>query len=252
FVTFAITDPSAPRRGGVSAFIVDRDTPGLKVETVYGLLGARGGGTASLVFKDAIVPEENLIGELNGGYEVFNRMMIPERLTTAAGSIGLASAAIEIAARYALRRKSFGKPLIEHQGVSFKIAETATAIAQASALVYVASRAADELERGRVPYGYVRKLASMAKLNSTEVAWEAVNNAMQILGGIGYTTVYPVERFLRDARLGMIWTGTNEIMKLIIQHEYIKEISDPNFYKDKRNVELDALDFHLEEEKVTE
>lgn len=253
FIVYAITDPSAtPRTKGVSAFVVDRDTPGLKVETVYGLMGTRGGGTARIVFKDAIVPEDNLIGELNGGYEVFNQMMIPERLTTAAGSVGLATAAIEIATRYALRRKSFGKPLIEHQGISFKIAESVTAIAQASALVYMASRAADMLERGKTSYGYVRKLVSMAKLNSTEVAWKVVNDAMQILGGIGYTTVYPIERLLRDSRLGMIWTGTNEIMKLIIQHEYKKEISDPEYWKDKRNVELDALDFHLEEEKVAE
>jgi hypothetical protein len=80
--------------------------------------------------------------------------------------------------------------------------------------------------------------------------WDAVNNAMQVLGGIGYTTVYPVERLLRDARLGLIWTGTSEVMKLIIQHEYVKEISDPTYLKDKRNIELDALDFNLVEEKV--
>ncbi len=106
------------------------------------------------------------------------------------------------------------------------------------------------MERGEVTLSYVRKLVSMSKLNFTEVAWRVVNNAMQILGGIGYTTVYPIERFLRDLCLGMIWTGTNEIMKLIIQHEYKKEISDPEFWKNKRNVELDELNFHLEEEKV--
>ncbi|MFN4046615.1 MAG: acyl-CoA dehydrogenase family protein, partial [Acidilobaceae archaeon] len=177
FVVYAITDPSAtPRTKGVSAFIVDRDTPGLKVETVYGLMGAKGGGTARLVFKDAEVPGDNLLGELNGGYEVFNMMMIPERLTTAAGSVGIATAAIEIATRYALRRKAFGKPIIEHEGVSFKIAESLTAIEYASALVYTASRAADMLEQGKLPYGYVRKLVSMAKLAATEAAWETVNN----------------------------------------------------------------------------
>jgi len=251
FVTFAITDPSAtPRTKGISAFIVDRETPGLHVATVYGLMGTRGGGTARIVFKNAEVPADNLIGDLNGGYEVFNRMMIPERLTTAAGSLGVASAAIELAASYAMRRKAFGKPLIEHEAISFMVAESITDISHATALVYTAARAADSMERGEVSLSYVRKLVSMAKLNSTEVAWRVVNNAMQILGGIGYTTVYPVERFLRDIRLGMIWTGTNEIMKLIIQHEYKKEISDPEFWKDKRRVELDALDFHLEEEKV--
>ena len=141
--------------------------------------------------------------------------------------------------------------MMEHEGVSFKIAESITSIAHASALVYAASRAADALEQGKVSLGYVRKLVSMAKLNSTEVMWDSVNNAMQILGGIGYTTVYPLERLLRDSRLGMIWTGTSEVMKLIIQHEYVKEISNPEFQRDKRNIELDALDFNLVDEKVT-
>jgi hypothetical protein len=252
FVTYAMTDPSAsPRTKGVSAFIVDRDTPGLRVETMYGLMGNKGGGTARMVFKDAVVPEDHLIGEVNGGYDVFNRMMVPERLTTASGSLGVASAAIEVAAQYALRRKAFGAKIMEHEGVSFQIAESLTGITHASALVYTASKAADALDQGKASPSYVRKLVSMAKLNSTEVMWDAVNNAMQILGGIGYTTVYPVERLLRDSRLGMIWTGTSEVMKLIIQHEYVKEISSPEYTKDKRNIELDALDFNLVDEKVT-
>ncbi|MDG7011717.1 MAG: acyl-CoA/acyl-ACP dehydrogenase [Nitrososphaerota archaeon] len=251
FVTYAVTDPSAtPRTRGVSAFIVDRDTPGLRVETMYGLMGNKGGGTARIVFKDAVVPENHLIGEVNQGYDVFNRMMVPERLTTASGSLGVANAAIEVAAQYAMHREAFGAKLMEHEGVSFRIAESLTGIAHASALVYTASRAADALDAGKASPSYVRKLVSMAKLNSTEVMWNAVNSAMQVLGGIGYTTVYPVERLLRDSRLGMIWTGTNEIMKLIIQHEYVKEISSPEYPRDKRNIELDALDFSLVDEKV--
>ncbi len=251
FVTYAMTDPAAkPRTRGVSAFLVDRDTPGLRVETMYGLMGNRGGGTARIVFKDARVSGDHLIGEVNGGYDVFNRMMVPERLTTASGSLGVASAAIEVATQYALRREAFGAKLMEHEGVSFRIAESLTGIAHASALVYTAARAADALEQGKVPSSYVRKLVSMAKLNSTEVMWEAVNNAMQVLGGIGYTTVYPLERLLRDSRLGMIWTGTSEVMKMIIQHEWVKEISDPGYLKDRRNIELDALDFKLVDEKA--
>ena len=251
FVTYAITDPSAsPRTKGVSAFIVDRDTPGLRVETMYGLMGNKGGGTARIVLKDTVIPGNNLIGRVNEGYDIFNRMMVPERLTTASGSLGVANAAIEVATRYALRRKAFGAKLMEHEGVSFKIAESVTGIAHASALVYTASRAADALERGKASPAYVRKLVSMAKLNSTEVMWNAVNDAMQILGGIGYTTVYPLERLLRDSRLGMIWTGTSEVMKLIIQHEYVKEISNPEYPRDRRNIELDALDFNLVDEKV--
>jgi hypothetical protein len=251
FVTYAMTNPSAtPRTDGVSVFVVDRETSGLRVETMYGLMGNKGGGTARIVFRDAKISEDNLVGEINHGYEVFNRMMVPERLTTAAGSLGVATAAIEIATNYALRRESFGEKLMAHEGVSFRIAESLTGIAHASSLVYVASRAADALEAGNASMAYVRKLVSMAKLNSTEVMWEAVNNAMQVLGGIGYTTVYPLERLLRDARLGLIWTGTSEVMKLIIQHEYVKELSNPKALEDKRNVELDALGFDLVEEKV--
>ncbi|MGC8506590.1 MAG: acyl-CoA dehydrogenase family protein [Thermoplasmata archaeon] len=251
FVTYAISDPSASNRTrGVSAFIVDRDTPGLKVETMYGLMGNRGGGTARIVFKDAEIPEENLIGDLNGGYDVFNIMMVPERLTTAAGSVGVGMAAIEIATSYALRRKAFGSKIIEHEGVSFRLAESLTALSGASALVYEASRVADELEKKKVPLAYARKIISMAKLTSSETMWGAVNNAMQVMGGIGYTTVYPIERLLRDARLGLIWTGSSEVMKMIIQHEFVKEISRPEYWNNRRNVEQDALDFKLVEEKV--
>ncbi len=251
FVTYAITDPSASNRTkGVSAFIVDRNTPGLKVETMYGLMGNKGGGTARIVFKDAQIPEENLIGELNGGYDVFNIMMVPERLTTAAGSVGVGMAAIELATSYALRRKAFGSRIMEHEGVSFRIAESLTALTNSAALVYEASRAADELEEKRIPLSYARKIISMAKLNSSEAMWNAVNNAMQVMGGIGYTTVYPIERLLRDARLGLIWTGSSEVMKMIIQHEFVKEISKNEYWQDKRNVEQDALDFKLVEEKV--
>ncbi len=251
FVTYAITDKNVKSRTrGVSAFIVDRDTPGLKVETMYGLMGNRGGGTARIVFKDAVIPEENLIGDINGGYDVFNRMMVPERLTTASGSIGVGMAAIDVATSYALRRESFGRKLIEHEGISFKLAESVALLQSASSMVFVASKAADQLEKGKAELAYVRKLVSIAKLHSTEAMWKIVNDAMQMLGGIGYTTVYPVERLLRDSRLGLIWTGSSEVMKLIIQHEFVREFTDKNYASTKRDVEKDALDFRLEEEKV--
>ena len=251
FVTYAITDKNAKSRTrGISAFIVDRDTPGLKVETMYGLMGNKGGGTARIVFKDAEIPEENLIGELNGGYDIFNRMMVPERLTTAAGSIGVSMAALEVATAYVLKRESFGKKLIEHEGISFKLAESLALVQSASSMVYVASRAADLLEEGKTTLPYVRKLVSIAKLQSTEAMWKIVNDSMQMLGGIGYTTVYPVERLLRDSRLGLIWTGSSEVMKMIIQHEFLREYTDKNYAVTKRDIEKDALDFKLEEEKV--
>ncbi|MCI4434310.1 MAG: acyl-CoA/acyl-ACP dehydrogenase [Thermoplasmata archaeon] len=251
FVTYAITDPNAkPITKGVTAFVVDRDTPGIKVETVYGLMGNRGGGTARIVFREVELKEDNVIGTVNGGYDVFNIMMVPERLTTASGAIGVGMAALEVATQYAMKREAFGKKLVEHEAMNFKIAESITLLTQASSLVYMASRAADLLENNKVSLSYARKLISMAKMNSTEAMWTVVNNAMQMMGGIGYTTIYPVERLLRDSRLGMIWTGTNEVMKMIVQHEFLKELRDPKYWETKRKVELDALDFHLEEEKV--
>jgi len=247
FITYAVTNPDAPNpKDRLSAFIVEREH-GVKVAAVYGTLGTKGGGTARIVFKDAKVPEENLLGPLNGGYKIFNRMMIPERMTSAAGALGTAIASLEVAVRYSSKRRAFGLPIKKFQGVSFKVADMITKIDASRGLIYIASKAADNLIETN--YRLVRRLVSEAKTFATEAAWEAVNNAIQILGGIGYTTVYPLERLLRDTRLGLIWTGTNEIMRVIIQHEIYKEILDPEYFKRRRNVELDALGADMAEEK---
>jgi hypothetical protein len=166
-------------------------------------------------------------------------------MTSAAGALGMARAALEIAARYSDRRKAFGQKIRAFEGVSFKVAECVTLLDSASSLVYAAAAAID---RGDAP-GRVRRMVSEAKKVGTESAWSIVNHAMQILGGIGYTSVYPIERLLRDARLALIWTGTNEIMDLVIQHEYYKELGA---FPAGRDVEADAPDGDREEEKVFE
>ncbi|WP_051276171.1 acyl-CoA dehydrogenase family protein [Desulfovirgula thermocuniculi] len=245
FLVYARTDEQAPPHRGISAFIVERG-PKVKVEHVYGLMGTRGGGTGRVVFDGCPVPRENLLGEENGGATVFYRMMVPERLTTAAGALGMARAALEVAARYSARRKAFGRVIKEFQGVSFKVAESITLLDAARSLVYATARAVDS---DRVPPGRVRRLVSEAKKFATETAWQVINHAMQIMGGIGYTRVYPVERLLRDARLMMIWTGTNEVMNLIIQHEYYRDLAGTPAGRD---VEHDAVDATCEEEKVYE
>jgi len=225
-------------------FVVERG-PGVEVQHVYGLLGTRGGGTGRVIFREARVPSENLVGKENGAAEIFYQMMIPERMTSAAGALGLARAALEVAARYSDRRKAFGQKIRNFEGVSFKVAESITLLDSASSLVYAAAAAIDQ---GDQP-GRVRRLVSEAKKVGTESAWSIVNHAMQIMGGIGYTGVYPIERLLRDARLALIWTGTNEIMDLVIQHEYYKElgVAPPG-----RDVEADAPDGEIEAEKVYE
>jgi alkylation response protein AidB-like acyl-CoA dehydrogenase len=245
FMVYARTDPDAPGQKAISVLLVERGE-GVEVQHVYGLLGTRGGGTGRVYFRDVCVPVENLIGEEHGAYEIFNQMMIPERMTSAAGALGLARAALEVAARYADRRKAFGQKIREFEGVSFKVAESLTRLDAARALVYETARIIDKLGNSR----YVRRMVSESKKFATETAWAVVNDAMQIMGGIGYTNVYPIERLLRDARLMMIWTGTNEIMNLVIQHEYFKELlTEP---PSARNVEADAPNADVEGEKVYE
>jgi acyl-CoA dehydrogenase len=242
FLVYAKTAPEAKAHQSISCFIVEREM-GVEVKHVYGLLGSRGGGTGRLYFHDTKVPAKNLVGPENGGALVFNRMMIPERLTTAAGALGMARCCLEIATRYTNRRKAFGETIRRFQAVSFKIADAIAKLDAARSLVYVTARHVDEgLDS--------RRMVSEAKKISTEMLWEIVNHSMQVMGGIGYTNVYPIERFLRDARLQMIWTGTNEIMDLLIQHEFYEEIL--NRESNARDVERDAGDLEGEEEKIYE
>lgn len=244
FLVYARTgDAGQPK--SISAFLVERDM-GVDVKYVYGLMGTRGGGAGRLVFRDVKVPTENIVYGENQGAEVFHQMMIPERMTSAAGAIGSARAALEIAARYSDRRKAFGQKIREFEGVNFKIANSVTKLDAARSMTYVAAASVDAFGST----GYTRRLVSQSKKFSSDSAWEVINDAMQILGGIGYTNVYPVERLLRDLRLMMIWTGTNEIMNLIIQHEYYRELQkkDPEI----RESEFDAEEAFAEEEKIYE
>jgi hypothetical protein len=238
FLVYARTGNDIPRKS-LSTFIVERNM-GVKVEYVYGLLGTRGGGAGRLVFNDTHVPEENLVYAVNKGADIFYQMMIPERMTSAAGALGLSRAVLEIAARYSNRRKAFGQVIRQFEGVSFKIADSITKLDAASGLAYGAAGAVDKFGST----GYTRRMVSEAKRFATDTAWEITNHAMQILGGIGYTNIYPIERMLRDARLMMIWTGTNEIMNLIIQHEYFKEVLHQTIARD---VEKDAPEAEADE-----
>jgi hypothetical protein len=245
FLVYARSNPDLSSHKAISALLVER-SESVEVQHVYGLMGTRGGGTGRVYFRDVRVPVMNLIGQENGAYEVFNQMMIPERMTSAAGALGLARAALEISTRYTNRRKAFGQKIREFEGVSFKIAESLTRLDAARALVHETARIIDTIGNS----GYVRRMVSEAKKFATETAWAVVNDAMQIMGGIGYTNVYPIERLLRDARLMTIWTGTNEIMNLVIQHEYYKEILSTT--PATRDVEGDAQNAYAQDEKIYE
>jgi len=244
FLLYARTDPKAPGHQALSAFLVEKDM-GVEIAERYGLMGFHGMGTARIVLKDVEVPEENLLLGENTGALVFNRMMVPERLTSAAGSLGI-RAVLEIAMKYSDMRKAFGAKIRVFQGVSFKVANCLTKLDAARGLVHMAAKQADLDPDARE----TRRLVSEAKLFATETAWEIVNDAMQILGGIGYTYVYPIEKALRDTRLGLIWTGSNEVMRMLVQHEAYKKLLTEKG-KD-RNLELDAIEAHKIAEKVFE
>jgi hypothetical protein len=249
FLAYAKTRPDAPSHESLGMFIVDRKSEGVEVKHVYGLMGTRGNGTGRLLFRDVRVPVENLVDEENAGGKIFYRMMIPERLTSAAGSLGIARAALEIATRYSDKREAFGQKIRNFEAVSFKIADSIIKLDAARALVYIAARAADE---GVDTAGKVRRLVSESKRFATESCWEIINNAMQVLGGIGYTNVYPVERLLRDARLALIWTGSNEVMNLIIQHEYYKELLAKGIEGRDIEADISLAEAEAAEEKVYE
>ncbi|OQA90652.1 MAG: Acyl-CoA dehydrogenase [bacterium ADurb.Bin236] len=242
FLVYVRTAFDAPAHESISVFIVERDF-GVEVQEVYGLMGSRGSGTGRIIFKDVKVPAENLVGPLNGGGMIFNKMMIPERLTSAAGAVGTGRACVEVAARYSTQRKAFGRAIMKFQAVNFMLADSLAALDAARGLVYAAARKVDSGQDAR-------RLVSEAKKVGTENSWLAINNSMQIMGGIGYTNVYPIERLLRDSRLAMIWTGTNQIMNALIQHEYYKELAKSG--PAGRDVEEDAVNSHLTDEKVFE
>ncbi|MDL2286593.1 acyl-CoA/acyl-ACP dehydrogenase [Desulfococcaceae bacterium OttesenSCG-928-F15] len=247
FLVYARTDPEAPSHKALTCFIVDR-TEGVKVDYIYGLMGCRGGGAARIVFKDVKVPKENIVGKLHGGYAVFNTMMIPERLGTAAMTIGAARPALEIATGYTMRRKAFGKTISNYQGVSFQIAEAAMLLDASRSMAYTTSRAVDT----GVPQNEIRRLVSETKKFITESCEKAVHNSMQVMGGIGYTNVFPVERIFRDVRLASIWTGTSEVMSLISASEWYKKYQAERAAGLTRDPENDAQEAFASEEKIYE
>ncbi|MGV8059782.1 MAG: acyl-CoA dehydrogenase family protein [Smithellaceae bacterium] len=217
FLVYAMTG-SKGGKNTLGLFIVDREM-GVEVKHVYGMMGARGSGTGRLIFHDVPVPTENLIASEDSGEEIFNRMINVERI--GANGTQNTRALLAMAARYANKRKAFGQRIRNFEGVSFKIAESITKLDAASCLAYAAAKSMDD---GIGDQSYQRRLCSEVKKYVTTVNWEVINDVMQILGGIGYTNVFPVERALRESRLAMIWSGTNEVMNVVIQHEYYREL----------------------------
>lgn len=214
YVLFAVTDRAREKKG-ISAFIVERGTPGLRPGRKEKKLGMRASDTAQVLLEDCPIPEENLLGELHMGFIDALRVLDGGRITIAALAVGLAQGAYEAALRYARERWAFGKPIAEFQAIQFKLADMATAIEAARLLTYMA---AERKARGH----RVTKEASMAKLFASEMAVRVCEEAIQIFGGYGYIRDYPVEKFWRDAKLLTIGEGTSEIQRLIIAREILR------------------------------
>ncbi|NYE58117.1 acyl-CoA dehydrogenase [Carboxydothermus ferrireducens] len=215
YVVFATVDRSKGHRG-ISAFIVEKGTPGFSFGKKEKKLGIRSSPTVELVFENCRIPKENLLGEEGQGFKIALSTLDGGRIGIAAQAVGIAQGAYEAAVKYAKERTQFGKPIAEFQGVSFVLADMATKIQAARLLVYHAAW----LESNNLPYG---KAAAMAKLFASETAMEVTTKAVQIFGGYGYTREYPVERMMRDAKITEIYEGTSEVQRIVISSYILKE-----------------------------
>jgi butyryl-CoA dehydrogenase len=212
-IVFAVTDPAAGKKG-ISAFIVPTNTPGYQVARVEEKLGQHASDTCQIVFENCRVPAANLLGQGGEGYKIALSNLEGGRIGIAAQSVGIARAALEAALKYAQERKAFGKELMQHQAVAFSLADVATEI-EAARLLYI--QAAMLREAGQP----CLKEASMAKLFASQVAERACSAAIQVHGGYGYLSDFPVEKYYRDARVTQIYEGTSEVQKLVIARALI-------------------------------
>ncbi len=210
-VITAVTEPGRGTRG-ISSFLVPRDTPGFSVTAPYEKLGLKASDTAEIVLDEVRVPEDSLLGKRGEGFKQFMKTLDGGRISIGAMSVGIAQGCLDAALAYAKERRQFGQPIAKFQAIQFKLADMATNIELARQAVY---RAAWLKDNGR-PF---TKESAMAKLFASETAVKAALEAVQIFGGYGYTTEYPVERYLRDAKLMEIGEGTSEIQRLVIARQ---------------------------------
>ena len=210
YICFAVTDPDAGHSAGISAFVVEADRPGFEVGKLEHKMGIRGSPTGQPIFNGVRVPAENLIGEVNEGFKVAMATLDRSRLGVAAQAVGIAQGATDYAAAYAQERRQFGKPIAAFQGIQFKLADMESRTAAARELLY---SACSKVDAGSPEMG---KYSAMAKLIASDTAMWVTTEAVQVLGGYGYVSEYPVERMMRDAKITQIYEGTNEIQRLVI------------------------------------
>jgi len=213
---FAVTDPALGARGGVTAFIVEKDYPGFKVGTKEEKLGIRGSSTCELFFDDCRVPKENVLGQFGAGFITALKTLDIGRAGLGAGCLGGSQAALEMSVDFAKSRRQFGAPIAQKQAIQWMIADMATEIEALRSLVY---RTAWLIDSGQKH----SREAAMCKLFGSEVLHRCVNKCLQIHGGMGYMKKYPVERMYRDARITEIFEGTNEVQRLVIAADIFRQ-----------------------------
>jgi alkylation response protein AidB-like acyl-CoA dehydrogenase len=218
YTVFAKTDPEAGH-AGISAFIVEADAPGFEVARLEPKMGIKGSTTGELVFEECRIPADNLLGSEGEGFKIAMRILDRSRPGIAAQGLGIAQGATDYALEYAKTRETMGKPIAEHQLVAAMLADMETKCEAARGLLYKFGQAADEGADGPE----LTKLSAMAKLYCTDVAMEVTTDAVQVLGGYGYISEYPLERMMRDAKITQIYEGTNQIQRLVIAREMLRE-----------------------------
>jgi alkylation response protein AidB-like acyl-CoA dehydrogenase len=218
---YALTDPSKGGHKGAGVFIVEKGMKGFSVGKHEDKLGIRSSDTVELIFEDCPVPAENLLGGEGMGFAIMMKTLDFSRPAVGAQALGIAAGAFEYALNYAKERVAFGKPIIAHQGISFKLADMAMNIEASRQLLYKTASLLQELPKdmSRVSPETIR-LSSMSKCFCADTAMKVTVEAVQVLGGYGYVKEYPVERFMRDAKITQIYEGTNEIQRMVIMSTY--------------------------------
>ena len=218
YTVFAKTDPTAGH-DGISAFLVEASSPGFEVGRIEPKMGIKGSTTGELFFNDMQIPAENLLGEEGEGFKIAMRILDRSRPGIGAQGLGLAQGATDYALEYAKERETMGKPIGQHQMISAMLADMETKCEAARLLLYKCGQLIDEGAEG----SELTKISAMAKLYCSDVAMEVTTDAVQILGGYGYMQEYPVERMMRDAKITQLYEGTNQIQRLVIAREMLKE-----------------------------
>jgi alkylation response protein AidB-like acyl-CoA dehydrogenase len=218
YTVFAKTDPDGGH-SGISAFVVDADAPGFEVGRIEPKMGIKGSTTGEIFFNDCRVPADNLLGDEGEGFRIAMRILDRSRPGIGAQGLGLAQGATDYALEYARSRETMGKPIAEHQLVAASLADMETKCEAARGLLYRCAQLIDEGAEGQE----LTKISAMAKLYCSDVAMDVTTDAVQILGGYGYIQEYPVERMMRDAKITQIYEGTNQIQRIVIAREMLKE-----------------------------